>query len=161
VLEVGSLDPVEIALACEEDPARQRQLEADAGEATDQLRPDEIAELAAAGMTIGFHTVTHPVLPLLDRARRLQALTLGRDELRELTGQRLATLAYPHGRADAATAADARGAGYAACWTGADSAVSPRSDRWRLGRWEAGPVDPTTLRVRALGRLLKPVRADG
>jgi peptidoglycan/xylan/chitin deacetylase (PgdA/CDA1 family) len=160
-LDVGSVDPAEIAAACVEDPARQRRLEADAGEATDQLRPDEIAELAAAGMTIGFHTVAHPVLPLLDRAARREALTLGRDELRELTGQPLASLAYPHGRADAATAADARTAGYDASWTGADSPVSPRSDRWRLGRWEAGPVEPTTLRVRALARLLRPVRADG
>jgi peptidoglycan/xylan/chitin deacetylase (PgdA/CDA1 family) len=161
MLDVGTAEPAGIALACEEDPARQRRLEADAGEAVDQLRPGEIVELAAAGMTIGFHTVTHPVLPLLDRAQRREALTLGREQLRELTGQRLAALAYPHGRTDAATAADARAAGYEASWTGADSAVSSRSDRWRLGRWEAGPVDPTTLRVRALTRLLRPVRPDG
>ena len=45
-------------------------------------------------------------------------MTLGRDPLRRLTGQRVATFAYPHGRADAPTAADARAVGYETAWTG-------------------------------------------
>ena len=112
-------------------------------------------------MAVGFHTVAHPVLPLLGPADRRRALTEGRDALQDLTGQPLAVLAYPHGRADAGTAADARAAGYRAAWTGAGWAVSARSDRWRLGRWEAGPLDPVALRARALARLLRTPPADG
>ena len=160
-LDIPDARPGAIAAACEDDPDRRRALEAGAARAADQLSPQEIAELAAAGMTIGFHTVEHAVLPLLSRADRRRALTHGRDELRSLTGQRLAVLAYPHGRADAATAADARAAGYASAWTGAGSAVGGASDRWRLARWEAGPVDPRTLRARAVGRLLRSASADG
>ncbi len=160
-LDVAGADPGAIALACEGDPDRRGRLEADAAHATDQLTPAGIAELAEAGMAVGFHTVAHPVLPLLGPADRRRALTEGRDALQDLTGQPLAVLAYPHGRADAGTAADARAAGYRAAWTGAGWAVSARSDRWRLGRWEAGPLDPVALRARALARLLRTPPADG
>jgi peptidoglycan/xylan/chitin deacetylase (PgdA/CDA1 family) len=160
-LEVPDARPMAIAVACENDPGRRRELEADASPTADQLGPHEIAELAGAGMTVGFHTVAHAVLPLLTSPDRQEALTHGRDRLQDLTGQPLTVLAYPHGRADAATAADARAAGYASAWTGAGSAVDRRSDRWRLGRWEAGPVDPRTLRARAVTRLLRSVSADG
>jgi peptidoglycan/xylan/chitin deacetylase (PgdA/CDA1 family) len=160
-LDVPHLEPQAIATACEEDPARQDLLESDAADPVDQLRPNEIAALAAAGMTIGFHTVDHSVLPRLGSQNRHDALTHGRDRLQELTGQRLAFLAYPHGRADAVTAADARAAGYEAAWTGEGRAISGRSDRWRLGRWEAGPIDVGALRARALARLLRSAANDG
>jgi peptidoglycan/xylan/chitin deacetylase (PgdA/CDA1 family) len=160
VLDIPRPEPQAIAAACEEDPARQHRLEADGADTGDQLRPREIAALAAAGMTIGFHTVTHPVLPRLAPQDRHRVLTDGRERLQDLTGQRLAVLAYPHGRADAVTAADARAVGYDSAWTGAGRAVSRQSDRWLLGRWEAGAIDATVLRARALARLLRPVHAD-
>jgi peptidoglycan/xylan/chitin deacetylase (PgdA/CDA1 family) len=160
-LDVSRGEPQAIATACEEDPARQHRLEAEGVDTGDQLRPGEIAALAGAGMTIGFHTVTHPVLPRLAPRDRYMALTDGRELLQDLTGQRLAILAYPHGRADAVTSAEARAVGYESAWTGAGRAVTRRSDRWRLGRWEAGAIDVRTLRGRALARLLRPVPADG
>jgi peptidoglycan/xylan/chitin deacetylase (PgdA/CDA1 family) len=160
-LDVPRAEPHAIAAACEEDPARQRRLEADGADTGDQLRPREMAALAAAGMTIGFHTVTHPVLPRLAPQDRHRALTDGREPLQDLTGQRLAVLAYPHGRADAVTAADARAVGYESAWTGAGRAVARRSDRWHLGRWEAGAIKANVLRARALARLLRPVPTDG
>jgi peptidoglycan/xylan/chitin deacetylase (PgdA/CDA1 family) len=160
-LEVGRAEPAAIAAACEEDRERQTLLEADAASAADQLCADEISALAGAGMTIGFHTVEHAVLPLLSPADRRRALTDGRDRLQHLTGQRLAVFAYPHGRADAVTAADARAAAYRAAWTGTGSRVSGRSDPWRLSRWEAGAIDSRTLRARTLARLLRPVPVHG
>ena len=50
------------------EPARttrppRRALEADAGTPSDQLSAADIAALGEAGMTIGFHTVRHDVLP--------------------------------------------------------------------------------------------------
>jgi peptidoglycan/xylan/chitin deacetylase (PgdA/CDA1 family) len=161
VLGVPRAEPQAIAAACEEDPTRQHALENDGGETTDQLRPSEISALAEAGMTIGFHTVAHPVLTRLPRHEVHGALTEGREALQRLTGQRLAVLAYPYGRADTVTAADARAAGYETAWTGAGGACSSRSDRWRLGRWEAGPINVSVLRGRALARLLRPAPAHG
>ena len=112
-------------------------------------------------MTIGFHTVRHDVLPGLETRDRQRALIHGRERLQQLTGQRLATFAYPHGRADDTTAADTRAAGYESAWTGAGRAITARSDRWRLARWEAGPIDAPTLRARALGRLLRTAPRHG
>jgi peptidoglycan/xylan/chitin deacetylase (PgdA/CDA1 family) len=160
-LDLPHAEPRAIAAACEEDPARQHHLEAAGADTDDQLRSEDIAALSAAGMTIGFHTVSHLVLPQLAPQDRHRALTDGREPLQDLTGQRLTVLAYPHGRADAITAADTRAAGYQAAWTGAGTAVSHRSDRWLLGRWEAGAIDVGTLRARALARLLRPLSADG
>jgi peptidoglycan/xylan/chitin deacetylase (PgdA/CDA1 family) len=161
LLDLSHAEPRAIAAACEEDPARQHDLEAAGADTDGQLCPEDIAALGAAGMTIGFHTVTHPVLPQLAPEDRHRALTEGREPLQDLTGQRLTALAYPHGRADAVTAADARAAGYQAAWTGAGTAVSHRSDRWLLGRWEVGAIDARTLRARTLARLLRTPSADG
>jgi peptidoglycan/xylan/chitin deacetylase (PgdA/CDA1 family) len=160
-LDVPRAEPHAIAAACEEDPARQHHLEADGADTGDQLGPSEMAALAGAGMTIGFHTVRHPVLPRLAPPDRHRALTEGRERLQDLTGQSMTVFAYPHGRTDALTAADTRAVGYQSAWTGAGRAVGRRSDRWRLGRWEAGAVEPDVLRARALARLLRPVPADG
>jgi peptidoglycan/xylan/chitin deacetylase (PgdA/CDA1 family) len=161
VLDVPRAEPQAIAAACEEDAARRHRVETAAAYTGEQLGQGEISALAAAGMTIGFHTLTHPVLPLLAPRDRYRALTDGRERLQELTGQPVTFLAYPHGRADDATAADARAAGYEAAWTGVGRAVSRRSDRWRLGRWEAGAIDPSMLRARAVARLLRPAPTDG
>jgi peptidoglycan/xylan/chitin deacetylase (PgdA/CDA1 family) len=160
-LDVPVANPHAIALACENDLCRRHLLEAEAGNPTDQLDAGAIAALAEAGMTIGFHTLAHDVLPTLDPQDRRQALTLGRDPLERLTGQRVAMFAYPHGRADAPTAADARAVGYETAWTGSGRAISPRSDRWRLARWEPGPVDVSTLRSRAIARLLRTASRHG
>jgi peptidoglycan/xylan/chitin deacetylase (PgdA/CDA1 family) len=161
MLDVPRAEPQAIAVACEEDPTRQHHLETDGADTGDQLRSSEIAALAAAGMTIGFHTVRHPVLPRLAPPDRHRALTGGRERLEDLTGQRMTVFAYPHGRTDALTAADTRAVGYESAWTGAGRAVGRRSDRWRLGRWEAGAIEADVLRARVVTRLLRPVPADG
>jgi peptidoglycan/xylan/chitin deacetylase (PgdA/CDA1 family) len=161
LLDVSRAEPQAIAAACEEDPARQHLLEADGADTGDQLGPSDMAALADAGMTIGFHTVRHPVLPRLAPPDRHRALTEGRQRLRDLTGQSMTVFAYPHGRTDDLTAAYTRAVGYESAWTGAGRAVGRRSDRWRLGRWEAGAIDANVLRGRALTRLLRPVPADG
>jgi peptidoglycan/xylan/chitin deacetylase (PgdA/CDA1 family) len=160
-LDVPRAEPQAIAVACEEDPARQHHLEADGADSGDQLSSSEIVTLAAAGMTIGFHTVRHPVLPRLAPPDRNRALTEGRERLEDLTGQRMTVFAYPHGRTDAPTAADTRAIGYESAWTGAGRAVGRRSDRWRLGRWEAGAIEADVLRARVVTKLLRPVPADG
>ena len=160
-LDVSRTEPRAIAEACEEDPARQHHLEIEGADTGDQLRPSEISALAEAGMTIGFHTVKHPVLPRLAPPDRLRALTEGRERLQDLIGQRTTVFAYPHGRTDALTAADTRAVGYESAWTGEGRAVGRRSDRWRLGRWEAGAIEADVLRARALARLVRPVPANG
>jgi peptidoglycan/xylan/chitin deacetylase (PgdA/CDA1 family) len=102
---------------------------ADAG-----LRAAAVRELAAAGMTIGFHTRRHDSMPALDDAQLAAALSDGRAELEELAGARLAVIGYPHGHADERVAAAARAAGFDVGYTTAEQAVTPASDTMLLGR---------------------------
>jgi peptidoglycan/xylan/chitin deacetylase (PgdA/CDA1 family) len=156
---LASRTPRGVAAACEADLARQHRLEGGGSEVGGQLRPSEIAAIATAGLTIGFHTVDHRPLPGLAASERSDALNKGLLELQALTGQRLNLFAYPHGKADSSTAEAVRAAGFDAAWTGADAPVFRGNDRWRLGRWEPGPIAPAELRVRALGRLVRPAVA--
>jgi len=61
------------------------------------LTPGQIGEMAAAGMTFGFHTETHPVLSRLDREAQRAELRDGVRLIRELTGQRMVAFCYPYG----------------------------------------------------------------
>jgi peptidoglycan/xylan/chitin deacetylase (PgdA/CDA1 family) len=148
-LRAASAD--ELALACERDDglrARIPELAEDVPE-PDILDREGIAGLAAAGMTVGFHTVDHRIMPTLDDAQLAGAVTSGRDALASVVGHPLRYFAYPHGKADARTARAVRGAGFLAAWTGRPEPLRRGSDRYLLGRWEPGslPVDDMLVKL--------------
>ncbi len=64
------------------------------------LRRSQVAELAAAGVEIGSHTVSHPNLATLDDGRLKDQLMDSRSGLERLTGERVIALAYPAGEVD-------------------------------------------------------------
>lgn len=75
----------------------------------------QLRELAAGGLTIGSHTVSHPNLALLGKDEQLQELVDSRQLLETGLGKPVDTLAYPIGTADAfnaEVAASAERAGY-------------------------------------------------
>jgi peptidoglycan/xylan/chitin deacetylase (PgdA/CDA1 family) len=132
-----------LAAACEADAAARRRLaDLAPGDAEAPLGVDGIRALAAARMTIGFHTLEHPLLPALDDEPLAAALRTGRAELAAVAGRPLTLLAYPHGKADARVARATRSAGYRAAWTGWPRPARPGDDPFLLGRWEPGPLDP-------------------
>jgi len=94
----------------------------------------EVRALRGHGIEIGAHTHSHPDLTTLDRDAALDELRRGKAELEELLGEPVKTLAYPFGRADAATRETARAAGFvAACRTSGEGNWSdpldiPRQD---------------------------------
>ncbi len=151
----------DVALACERDAERQRLLYEKAEPRYQPLDGHGIASLARAGMAVGFHTVHHAVLTDLDDDSVKRALHEGRSELDHLTGSPALLLAYPHGKADGRVAALVRSTGYRAGFTGRPASVSPRSDRYLLGRWEPGPLDAAAFAQRLVLRLLRPARAIG
>jgi peptidoglycan/xylan/chitin deacetylase (PgdA/CDA1 family) len=146
VIEVGrrlgieSRDVRDLAETCENDRDLQLRIEAEDASVERHLTADEIAALADANMTIGFHTLHHRLLTRLSDDEVDAALKGGRSELEDVVGHRLRLFAYPHGKADGRTATRVRHAGYVAAWTGRPGAVTPRDDPYFLGRWEAGPV---------------------
>jgi peptidoglycan/xylan/chitin deacetylase (PgdA/CDA1 family) len=150
-IETG--DVQHLARICENDLQLQQRIEAEDAAVERPLSADHIAALTDAGMTIGFHTLHHRLLPGLPDREIDAALTEGRGKLEDVVGARLNLFAYPHGKADGAVARRVRQAGYVAAWTGRPRAVAPRDDRYLLGRWEAGPVQGSDFGARVVARV--------
>jgi peptidoglycan/xylan/chitin deacetylase (PgdA/CDA1 family) len=130
-----------VAEAIEAMPARSREqvaeellsrLGSDAPDAG--MRADAVRALVDAGFEVGFHTLNHDALPQLDADALKRALEEGRDELAAVVGQRLATISYPHGKADRRVAAAARQAGYRSGFTTEPEPVTADSDPLLIGR---------------------------
>jgi peptidoglycan/xylan/chitin deacetylase (PgdA/CDA1 family) len=131
----------DLAVACERSRRLQQAAVAAVDLAPSHLQRDQMARLAGAGMTVGFHTLHHPLLTGLDRTALQRALTDGRDLVQDAVGRPIALLAYPHGKADRRVADAARAAGYRMAWTGSPRPVRPADDRFLLGRWEPGRLE--------------------
>lgn len=155
-LGMAGADVGQLALVCERDLLRQRDLEREVTAAPRHLAAADIAALTAAGMTVGFHTLEHRVLPGLSDDALDQALVLGRRELQDTAGAPMRLFAYPHGKADRRTASRVRDAGYAAAFTGRPGPVRPHEPLHLLPRWEPGPLAVDDLLVRAAVRLHRP-----
>lgn len=77
----------------------------------------ELRDLAAAGVELGAHTVTHPDMSLLDREACLREMVESRTALEPLAGAAVTTFAYPFCRYGQAAVAAAAEAGFLAAVT--------------------------------------------
>jgi peptidoglycan/xylan/chitin deacetylase (PgdA/CDA1 family) len=91
----------------------------------------ELAALQAAGMTIGSHTRTHPVLPASHRGLHNE-VQLSRDDIAQHLGRVPDFFAYPFGEWDAESAAWAQRAGYRAARAYRGGAWNAKSDLYHL-----------------------------
>jgi peptidoglycan/xylan/chitin deacetylase (PgdA/CDA1 family) len=143
-----------LAIECENDRGLQRRLEElETGAVAEHLGADDIRALAGAGMTVGFHTLHHRVLPNETDPELCEALSSGRTRLQRAVGVPLRHFAYPHGRVDARVASSVAAAGFVSGWSGRPRAIHRRSDRYRLGRWEPGSLGVDDLIVSLAIRL--------
>ena len=124
----------------------------------DVMDPSDIRVLADAGMTIGFHTLRHPALALLDDKNLAAAFVEGREELRTAAGRELETVAYPYGRTNVRVAAAARTAGFRAGVATAERAITPASDPFLLPRWQPAPRRLNEFVAETALRLIQPAR---
>jgi peptidoglycan/xylan/chitin deacetylase (PgdA/CDA1 family) len=62
------------------------------------MSSSQVQALAAMGMTIGGHTVTHPILREVDVSTARHEMAEGKAVLERLTGQAVTLFAYPNGR---------------------------------------------------------------
>jgi peptidoglycan/xylan/chitin deacetylase (PgdA/CDA1 family) len=58
----------------------------------------QVLALRAAGMQIGAHTVSHPILAKLDKQRAGDEISRSRDVLQAMLGEKIAMFAYPNGK---------------------------------------------------------------
>ena len=92
---------------------------------------DAASKLKNAGMTIGSHTRTHPVLPDYHAALHNEVV-MSRAEIEEHLGRAPDFFAYPFGAWDAESAAWARTAGYRAARAYRGGAWNTPSDLFHL-----------------------------
>lgn len=118
----------------------------------------DAAQLVAAGMEIGFHTVDHPPLTALDDEELTRALDEGRTALSEELSTPLARFAYPHGRADERVANAAADAGFRSAWTTAKVVNLPHAEPLLRGRWDVGHLPIGQIRARLVRALARPGR---
>jgi peptidoglycan/xylan/chitin deacetylase (PgdA/CDA1 family) len=155
LLHLSEVGARELVLACETNANLRRRVNEVAAELAVPgiLDRDAIAALAAGGMTIGFHTIEHDVLPALAGAALDNAVSRGREDLAAVAGAPVNYFAYPHGKADTQSATAVRRAGFNAAFTGLPQPVRDGDDRHRLGRWEPGPLGVDDLLVNIAVRL--------
>jgi peptidoglycan/xylan/chitin deacetylase (PgdA/CDA1 family) len=104
------------------------------GVVEEPLNEAGVRALVGAGCDVGFHTLRHETLPLLDDDALDRALHDGRETLEAVVGSRLDTISYPHGKADDRVAAAARASGFTLGFVTGRQAVTPASDPLRLAR---------------------------
>ncbi|MGE3274298.1 MAG: polysaccharide deacetylase family protein [Vicinamibacterales bacterium] len=107
-----------------------------------------IREMAAAGMTFGYHTARHRVLSRLDVAGQRTELAGGVARIRALTGQALVPFCYPYGHPHtytAETVAVLADLGYACAFTTVRRLARPESDgRFEVPRYDTRDLPPFT-----------------
>lgn len=142
---------------------RQRQVDAIAACAGVVLPNDlmltlpQLRELARAGMTIGGHTVHHPILASLTDDQALAEMVDGRRRLEEIVGTSVNLFAYPNGKPGEDYTGThvrlAREAGFAAAVSTAWGAASPGCDVFQIPRFS--PWDRSAWRygLRLAGNL--------
>lgn len=143
-------------------PAMQRQaLADDIAERSKALLPDDLMMTSAdvralrdAGMQIGAHTVSHPILRGLPAGEVRTEMIDSRRFLENLLGERVGLFAYPNGKSGRDYAQDsvglAREAGFDAAVSTDQGAARHDTDPFRIPRFT--PWDRTRLRFG--GRLL-------
>ena len=72
----------------------------------------ELRDLAAAGIEIGAHTISHPELDVLPVDKSLKEIADSKRRIEEGTGLALQSFAYPHGYASQITRDLVKGAGF-------------------------------------------------
>ena len=157
-LGVTARSPGELAARCEGTPLTDRiDAEMPPPDPGSVLSCEGIATLAAMqGMTIGFHTLRHPVLTRLEVSAVDRALTDGRAALEAISNQRIDQFAYPHGKFDRQTAERVQRSGFRlACGSG-QRTVTVNADRFSLSRWEPGPMNVEDLMAHTAMRLSLP-----
>jgi GT2 family glycosyltransferase/peptidoglycan/xylan/chitin deacetylase (PgdA/CDA1 family) len=127
------------------------------------LDGEGLRELAARGIEIGSHALTHRPLARLDPEEAAREAQESAERLEALGLPRPRALSYPHGESSAAVEAAVREAGYSLAFTVTPGTVAVGADRWALPRVEVLASDsPRALRlklasVRWPARLRQPV----
>ena len=112
------------------------------------LTGDQLRKLHKAGMTIGAHTASHPILANLPDQEARRDIAIGKERLERAIGEPVRFFAYPNGRPGqdygAAHVRMVRELGFEAAFSTAVGTAGARSDLFQLPRFR--PWGRTTTR---------------
>jgi hypothetical protein len=125
------------------------------------MTSDQLRRLYAAGIELGAHTVTHPILVKLTPAAAAEELRASRARLEAIVGAPVRYFAYPNGRPgedyDGVHVAMARDCGFEAAFSTRRGACAATSDRWQLPRFTPWDRTPARWISRLVLELRNPV----
>jgi peptidoglycan/xylan/chitin deacetylase (PgdA/CDA1 family) len=123
------------------------------------MRSEQVRDLHAAGMGIGGHTVTHPILTRLDPTAARWEVETGREFLQSIIGKRVDLFAYPNGKPGEDYGAEhvalVRELGFEAAVSTAWGAASADDDLFQLPRFTPWDKSPLRFTLRMATNLLK------
>lgn len=144
-----------------------KRLDALVGEDLDHalmLTPEMVVNLDRAGIEIGAHTISHPILTSLEDDSSRIEIEGGKKELEAIIGKPVRLFAYPNGKIgkdfDERHTRMARDAGFTAAFTTAIGAVSASQDRFALPRSRPWDKTPFLFALRLLRWLAWDERID-
>ena len=118
------------------------------------MTPAQIAHLHREGMEIGGHTISHPILHLLDESQARAEIVGGKRRLEEITGAPVTLFAYPNGKPGEDYGLRevrlVQEAGFAAAVSTILGVAHRGSDPFQLPRYAAWERNQTRLGVRLL-----------
>ena len=116
------------------------------------MRDDQVRQLRAAGMEIGAHTISHPILAQLGDADANREIVDGGRYLSEILREPIALFAYPNGKPGTdygpRDVAAVRTAGYRAAVSTAWGVAAQRADIFQLPRFTPWDRDPRRFSLR-------------
>jgi peptidoglycan/xylan/chitin deacetylase (PgdA/CDA1 family) len=113
-----------------------------------RLSAPQVRRLAEEGLTIGSHSLTHPSMARIPRARAREEAMLSRQKLEEVVGREVTAFAYPYGTLadfDPEVAAILAGCGYGCAFTSQHGPVRPGMAPFTLPRVKVEAGDPDWL----------------
>lgn len=121
------------------------------------MSSDQVRELRRAGMAIGGHTVTHPILSRLPDDVAMREIAEGKARLEALIGEPVELFAYPNGKPELdyklIHVRMAREAGFKAALTTAPGAARQGDDLFQLPRFTPWGGQPLRKLLQFLGNL--------
>lgn len=124
------------------------------------LRSEQVLAMRRSGLSIGAHTVSHPIIAKLSASEQRREIDASRQALQSILGEPVTVFAYPNGKPgqdynDESTRI-VRELGFRCALSTAWGAASDSSDRFQLPRFTPWDNTPTRFALRMVGNLLRP-----
>jgi peptidoglycan/xylan/chitin deacetylase (PgdA/CDA1 family) len=112
----------------------------------------QLRELPFELITIGSHSMTHPMLPAIDGDRLWHELSGSRAKLKDLLGAKVTLFSFPYGAFDEQSIEASRRAGYDRVFTALPSFAFSKPAEFVTGRIGINPTDwPIEFRLKMAG----------